>query len=628
LAASLDDPVALGGAPLLRQLLENKDRAFWPALRTATAAARSFEDMFGLHRLALKARRHGVTGEPAVTRTVRLAVLGAVTTSPLVEFACHLLEVSGVGCRLFVGKYDNYVSELVDPTSALYAFQPDTIVLFPSSRHVQCPENLTDSPARHRADAARAVQELLALCTLAHERTGAEIMLANFLPPPYHQLGPFGSRTLASSWNFRRLVNMELGLAAPPFVYVCDLEFLGARRGLLTAVDERAWFESKQPGSPDFLVDIARELAHRVRGRHQASKKVLVCDLDETLWGGVIGDDGLGGIELGDTSPRGEAFKAFQRYLLELNKRGVLLAVCSKNEENIAKSVFLEHPETVLKLEHFAAFKANWRPKPDNLREIAGELSLGLDSLVFVDDNPAEIEFVRQVCPEVTAIHLAPDPSWYVPCVQESRCFELEQLTEEDRLRARGYRDDHNRRRLLESATDMVSYLRSLEMVATVRALSGPDLPRAAQLVNKSNQFNPTTRRRTEAELGALLADPRVSAFTIRLADRFGDHGLISVIIAVAGESGLEIDTWVMSCRVLKRGVEEVAMAELLEIARAQRCQLIVGRYLPTPRNELVRDLFPELGFTLREKTDEQDTYHVVVAQRPAKTTEITVERH
>src|SRR5262249_36116107 len=163
--------------------------------------------------------------------------------------------------------------------------------------------------------------------------------------------------------------------------------------------------------------------AHRLQQRRRPAKKVLVCDLDETLWGGVIGDDGLTGIELGDTSPRGEAFKAFHRYLVELNDRGVLLAVCSKNEESIARSVFLEHPETVLKLEHFAAFKANWRPKPDNLREIASELSLGLDSLVFVDDNPAEIEFVRQACPEVTAIHLRPDPSRYIPCVQESRCF-------------------------------------------------------------------------------------------------------------------------------------------------------------------------------------------------------------
>ena len=627
--ASSATPVPQGDIPVVRRLLETKDPAFWAAARAATANALSFQEMFGLQRLVLKARRDGIDGEPATTASLRVAVLGAVTTRPLIDFTRHLLEMSGIACDLFVGKYDNYVAEIVEQESPLYTFRPDIVVLFPSSRHVQPPEGLTDPPAQHREAAARAVEGLLALCTRANERAGAEVLLANFLPSAYHELGPFGSRTLASTWNFRRLVNIELGLAAPPFVHICDLEFLGARRGLLNVVDERAWFESKQPGSPDFLVDVAREIAHLLQRWHQPAKKVLVSDLDETLWGGVIGDDGLSGIELGDTSPRGEAFKAFQRYLLELNDRGVLLAVCSKNEENIAQSVFLEHPETVLKLEHFAAFKANWRPKPDNLREIASELSLGLDSLVFVDDNPAEVEFVRQSCPEITAIHLAPDPSRYVACVQESRSFEVEQLTEEDRLRGRSYRDDSKRRVLLDQAADMESYLRSLEMVATVSPLGAVDLPRAAQLVNKSNQFNPTTRRRTEAELNDFLTGPRVSAFTIRLADRFGDHGLISVIIAVAGEVALEIDTWVMSCRVLKRGVEDVAMAELLEIARSCGLRMVVGRYFPTPRNELVRGLFPELGFTLEEKTEDQKcTYRLDLAGTLAKATQITVQRH
>jgi FkbH-like protein len=624
-----DSLVPVGGIASLRRLLETKDPAFWTAARTATATARSFEDMFGLQRLVLKARRDRLAGEPPAVASARLAVLGAVTPHPLVDFARHILELNGIACELFVGKFDNYVAEIVEQTSSFNTFRPDTIVLFPSSRHVRPPDSLTDPPSQHRATAARAVEDLLALCTRAHEQTGAEVILANFLPPAHHHLGPFGSRTLASAWNFRRLVNIELGLAAPPFVHICDLEFLGARRGLLNVVDERAWFESKQPGSPDFLVDVAGEIAHRVQRRRQAAKKVLVTDLDETLWGGVIGDDGLTGIELGDTSPRGEAFKAFQRYLMELNDRGILLAVCSKNEDSIAKSVFREHPDAVLKLDHFAAFKANWRPKPDNLREIANELSLGLDSLVFVDDNPAEVEFVRQACPEVTAIHLAPDPSRYVACVQESRLFEVQQLTEEDRLRARSYRDDGKRRMLLDEAADMDSYLGSLEMVATVAPLGPIDLPRATQLVNKSNQFNPTTRRRTEAEMTALLAEPNTNAFTLRLADRFGDHGLISVIVAIAGEVALEIDTWVMSCRVLKRGVEDVAMAELLGIARSRGCRMIVGRYLPTARNELVRGLFPDLGFTLEEKTEDQKcTYRLDVAGAQARPTQIKVQRH
>src|SRR6185312_12379917 len=338
-----------------------------------------------------------------------------------------------------------------------------------------------------------AAQDLLGRCALAHERSHAAIVLANFVPLPYHDLGPFRLRSLGTDWSFPRLVNLELGLSAPPFVHFCDLEFLAARRGLLASRDERAWFESKQLGAPDFLVDVAREIAHLVAWRHRPSKKVLALDLDGTLWGGVIGDDGLEGIEIGDTSPRGEAFKAWQRYVRDLNERGVLLAACSKNEEATAEEPFVRHPEMVLKREHFASFKANWRPKSENLRAIADELSLGLDSFVFVDDNPAEIEQVRQACPEVTSIHLGPDPAHYIVQLKEARCFEPQQLTEEDRLRAQSYRNEEQRRKLETASVDMDGYLKSLEMVAIAAPLASLDVPRAAQLINKSNQFNPTT---------------------------------------------------------------------------------------------------------------------------------------
>jgi FkbH-like protein len=557
----------------------------------------------------------------------RVAVLGGFTTAPMTDLLRHLLAVEGTACTLLSGQFDNYAAELLEGESAIHAFAPSALILLPSNRHLVCDAKLTDPPERHRAAATQVVRDLLALCHRANRNGATEVVLGNFLPPPYHDPGPYRARTLGSDWNFTRLVNMELGIAAPRFVQVCDVEFLAARRGLLGSRDERGWFESKQIGAPDLIADIAREAARIIVTGRRPPKKVLVMDLDQTLWGGVIGDEGLTGIELGDTSARGEAFKAFQRHLLSLGQRGVLLAVCSKNDEAIAKSVFERHPEMVLRLDHLAAFKANWNPKSDNIREIAAELGLGLDSLVFVDDNPAEIEIVRQFCPAVTGIALGPDPSTYVAQLKESRCFEPHQLTVEDEQRTSSYRAEIDRKELLAGATDMDSYLRSLAMVAQVRELEAIDVPRAAQLINKSNQFNLTTRRRTEGEVEALLGAPGFAAFTVRLADRFGDHGLISVVILASAGEALEVDTWVMSCRVLKRQVEDLVTNQIVRIARARRCRRVVGRYLPTDRNGLVRDLYPDMGFSLGAETPGERAYQLEVERFQERPTHITITR-
>jgi FkbH-like protein len=422
-------------------------------------------------------------------------------------------------------------------------------------------------------------------------------LLANFPLPGRHDLGPYRGKTLASEWSFRRLVNLELGLAAPPFVRMLDLEFLTNRRGALATADDRAWFESKQPGSPELLVDLAREIVHLVGSARRPPKKVLVLDLDNTVWGGIIGDDGIAGIEIGDTSPRGEAFKAFQRYAKSLTTRGVLLAVCSKNDPERAMEPFTSHPEMVLRMEDFAAFTANWDPKADNIRQMASDLNLGLDSFVFVDDNAAEIEMVRQFAPEVTSIHLGDDPAEYCAILQDSRLFEPTAVTVEDAERTAQYRTERERKSLLASAVDMDAYLSSLEMEGIVRRFTAVDVPRISQLINKSNQFNLTTRRRTEGEVLALMNDSAVDGFTVRLRDRFGDHGLISVVIAATQDCVMEIDTWLMSCRVLKRRVEDVVLNELIRLATERGCTQLRGVYLPTKKNGMVRDHFTELGF-------------------------------
>jgi FkbH-like protein len=471
------------------------------------------------------------------------------------------------------------------------------------------------------------VNDLIELTRKVNNKTGAEVILANFMPPARHDPGEYRARTLGSDWNFRKWVNLELGLNAPSFLRICDLEYLSHRVGGLASRDERSWFESKQPCSPALMVEVAREVAHLIGSLKRATKKVLVLDLDNTLWGGVIGDDGLEGIELGDTSPRGEAFKAFQKYIASLKERGVLLGVCSKNDYAKAVEPFEKHPEMALRMEDIVSFKANWDPKSDNLRAMAADLNLGLDSFVFVDDNPAEIEIVRQFAPEVTTLLLGPDPAAYVAQLQDCRLFEPRAITAEDAERTSQYRSDAQRKELQESVTDMDSYLESLAMEAVISEFTPVDVPRLSQLINKSNQFNLTTRRRSEAEVIAVINDPGNIAYSMRLKDRFGDHGLISVIIGKKAGEAMHIDTWIMSCRVLKRQVEEEILNELARLAGARGCERLEGLYLPTAKNEMVRDFYSRMGFSLTRENGTGREFELRLDQFHAIPTKIKITR-
>ncbi len=582
----------------LKLLFAKRDSSFWQELERCSQAALTFGELTVLSSLRKKALKSGFDSPYSRTKTTKIALIGGSTLYPLSDFIEHMLSVSYGKVELMSGDYNNYVSEIHDPSSKLYELQPNYVIVLPDERSCRYTGKLTDPEDLIAAEVERAGSELIRLCSIINERTSAEIILCNYVLPSNFDLGPYRSKSLGAEWSFKKAVNLRVGTKAPNFVHVCDLEFLAYRSGGSGVKDERSWFESKQSFAPAFQVTVAKEIAQLIRIIKQSPKKVLALDLDNTLWGGVIGDDGMEGIELGDTSPRGEAFKAFQSYILSLTERGVLLAVCSKNDHENAIEPFQRHPEMVLREEHIVSFKANWEPKAKNLIEMAEELSLGLDSFVFVDDNPAEIEMVRQFAPEVTTILLGPDPSSYVKQLQESRLFERLTITGEDLRRTEQYKEEAERKSLESSAVDMDSYLESLQMIGTFAEFNSVDLPRIAQLINKSNQFNLTTRRRSESELEALMSDPRNVGFSMRLGDRFGDHGLISVVIGSRDGNGtLEIDTWLMSCRVLKRQVEEQVLNEIARRAREMGCTRLKGVYLPTAKNGMVKDLYPRLGF-------------------------------
>jgi FkbH-like protein len=603
----------------LKTLLLNGDPAFWPELALLTRKAKDFEELFPLSSLRKKAlarNRNRKSGEK-----LRLAILGGYSLYPLHELIEHICDIENVPVELWKGDFDNYISEIMDEASGLYAFSPQVVFLLPSERRCAYTGKLTDPRAAQEAQAKQVVDGLLELARKVNKKTGAEVIMANFMPPARHDPGAYRSRTLGSDWSFRQWVNLELGLRAPSSLRICDLEYLSYRIGGLASRDERSWYESKQPCSPALMVEVAREVAHLIISLKRATKKVPVLDLDNTLWGGVVAEDGLEGIELGDTSPRGEAFKAFQKYIASLKERGVLLGVCSKNDYAKAAEPFEKHPEMALRLEDIASFKANWEPKSDNLRIMAKELNLGIDSFVFVDDNPAEIEIVRQFAPEVTTILLGPDPAGYVAQLQDCRLFEPRAITSEDAERTSQYRSDVQRKELQDSFTDMDSYLESLAMEAIISEFTPVDVPRLSQLINKSNQFNLTTRRRSEAEVTAVMNDAQHVGYSVRLKDRFGDHGLISIVIGKKSGETMHIDTWLMSCRVLKRQVEEEVLNELARLALARGCARLEGIYLPTSKNEMVRDFYSRMGFSLtRENGTGREFELKLDAYRPVPT--------
>lgn len=568
--------------------------------------ARDATDWVKYMRLARRAERlQEDVGTPDSHAPVRLALLGGSTTDLLERPLKLALTTCGLAPELLVTPFNQLHQELLDPESSTAQFEPDFAVVLPSLQNLLNWPDADASVADATLAAEHAVRGLLGPLENLHQRHGTEFVLANFLPPLRRPAGDLSATLPSNSTSFIRRINLLIADVAPPYVHLLDLAGMAERRGLERLVDVRLWHHAKVPVAPAFLPELARSIAAVIGAAVGKSKKVLVLDLDNTLWGGVIGDDGVEGIELGEGSAAGEAFKAIQQYVLSLKNRGVILAVASKNEDAAAREPFLHHPESVLHLEDFAAFKANWEPKSDNLRAIARELDLGLDSFVFLDDNPAERAEVASALPQVSVIQGPLDPVDMLDALDRSRLFETVAITTEDRQRHDLYRARGQASTLRTTARDLSGFLASLEMRGKVRPLVTADLERVTQLVNKTNQFNLTTRRMTRTEVDDVAAAEDCIHLTARLADQFGDHGLISVVMGRVEGGIVSIDNWLMSCRVLKRGVERLMLNALVAEADRRGVTELRGRYTPTDRNSLVSGHFEALGFELSDT--EQD---------------------
>jgi FkbH-like protein len=535
-------------------------------------------------------------------RSVRIALVAASTLDHFAGVLRFWLADAGFAADIFINPFDTIAAAVLDSGSALHRWQPDIVWLFSTYRDADLEVSADTAPEAIAGAVAGAVAARQALWHSLQKGMGC-LVIDNSADIPADD--PFGNLAGAAPWGRRTLLrryNAELAAAAGPGVALFDLDHVASLWGKRRWEDARYWFHSRHAFALDASGTVAHSAARLIAGARGLSKKCLVLDLDNTLWGGVIGDDGIAGIKLG-SGAEGEAFVAFQRTIKSLQQRGVILAVCSKNDPEIAKSVFRDHPDSVLRLEDFAVFTANWDNKADNIRDIAGALNIGLDAIVFVDDNPLERDIVARKLPEVAVVDLPDDPAEYVAALGRCGWFEMIALSAEDRERSRFYAEHAGRTAVRSNFTDMDAYLASLEMTAIVGPADAFNLPRMSQLIGKSNQFHLTGTRYGEAELASIAARPDWFVRHVRLSDRFGDSGLIACLVLHREHATLHVDTWVMSCRVLGRGVEEFIANEIRSIALAQGCHQLAGRYVRSAKNGLVADLYERLGFAPADET-------------------------
>lgn len=530
---------------------------------------------------------------------VRIAVLGGSTTQELVNlFELRLLE-AGIQPEFYQSEYGRYYAEAVHDTAALEDFHPDLVYLHTSVANIEsfAPVNASEDAFEAAVDTEFARFQRI-WSSLAEHLGTATIIQNNFELPPHAIFGNLDATLPGGHTRFVHALNNRFACAAAanPRLLLHDTCSLSARIGLSRWFDPERWFSYKLLTTPEASYALATSLSAMLRAIFGRTRKVLVLDLDNTLWGGVIGDDGAEHIHIGRETPLAEAYTAFQEYCLALHHRGILLAVCSKNDEATAKLGF-EHPDSVLGLEHIACFRANWDPKHENIAAIARELNLSPDSFVFIDDNPAEREIVRAQVPGIAVPEVGPDVARYPEIIEAGRYFEIVSLSTEDLARAALYRDNLERTVFEQRFTDYGDYLDSLEMTAEIDRFSPVYLDRITQLTNKTNQFNLTTRRYTLAEMQAVLNDPDAIGLYGRLRDRFGDNGLVSVVLGRRTATRLDLDLWLMSCRVLKRDMELAMLDALIEHARDMGIAELHGRYIPTAKNGLVREHYPRLGF-------------------------------
>jgi FkbH-like protein len=585
LRQQIDESIAAGHAVTAATLL----RQLWSTEKTSATASfvvQRFEQILG----------------PLSLQPYRLAILRSFTVEPMVPMLRAAAFCAGLDLSVQVSDFNAYVQAIVDSGSSLYSFDPQVVILAVQARDVapelwNHPGALTSESTQAAAD--RVSADFRNWIRNFRKNSAAHLIVHNLEQPAWPSRGVLDAQIADGPRSAIESVNRELTaeVARNSSVYVLDYDGLVARHGRERWHDERKWLTVRLPITAECLPHMAMEWMRYLHPLSGKTVKALVVDLDNTLWGGVIGEDGMAGIRLGTEYP-GAAFQDLQRALLDLYQRGILLAVCSKNNLYDAQEALEKHPGMVLSPSHFAALRINWQDKAQNLREIAKELNIGVDSLAFFDDNPIERQQVRSLLPEVHVIDLPNDPMQYARTVRDCPWFERLLLSQEDFERGKMYQAQRERDELEQTLTSREDFYRSLQQEAEIAPLLPETLARVAQLTNKTNQFNLTTRRYSEQQIKELSSKPGWEVFSIKLRDRFGDNGLVGVAITHTENKVCEIDAFLLSCRVIGRTVETALLWFLSERASEHGCQTLQGCFLPTKKNAPALDFYPNHGFT------------------------------
>ena len=532
-------------------------------------------------------------------KKLKIAVLGSYSIQHFVKLLRLFLDYENIIADIYEGEYGGINMDVLDPASPLYSFEPAFVILL--LRH-------TDFRFQDECGLKEAIEYTDNIFSHISKIDGVTVFISNIALPPERPWGTLEADYAHTSRSLMQKYNLHLTEHHPGNVRILDMEYLSSLKGKESWFDDTAYFLTKQGFNMDYLKDVAAEVTKMILPDLGMVRKCLVLDLDNTLWGGIVGDDGPEGINVDPNDPAGEAFRAFQSYILSLKKRGVLIAVNSKNDEDIAKEPFEKNPNMILKLSDIACFTANWSDKAGNMAYIAKQLNIGMNSLVFFDDNPAEREMIRRFCPEILVIDVPDAPEHYVQTLDRADPFEWTVITKEDMNRSDSYQENRKREEMAASFVDYKEYLKALEMKGRTGIVGEKEAERFAQLTNKSNQFNLRTMRYSDGEIRKMMSADDTRLIFVSLSDKFTEYGIISCIVLKKssgvpelGNTDCFIENWCMSCRVLKRGVENFAFKAVCDAAREMGCSRLVGEYIRTRKNGMVEGLYASLGFSPME---------------------------
>ena len=546
-------------------------------------------------------------------KTIKISILSSFTINGLKEVLFVKCCESGILPQFYIGNYNQYFQEILNPESELYKFTPDLIIIFIDTMTVWGEQYLMPyliSDKERKEWVGERTNEAQSLIQKIKERSSARILFHNFEIPLHSPLGILEGKQDFGFIEATEELNNSLrkSFKSDNQVFVFDYNSFCSKIGKQNIMDHKMYYLGDMKLGLEHMPALAREYLSFIKPMMFITRKCLVLDLDNTLWGGVIGEDGIEGIKLGPT-PEGRPFLEFQRYILSLFNRGVILAINSKNNLNDVLNVFREHPYMILKEKHFSAMQINWDDKISNMKAIAEEINIGLESLVFIDDDKLNREMVKGALPEVYVVDLPEDTSLYVKTIMEINDFNTLQLTEEDKKKGEMYAAQKKRQEIKKSVTDITEYLRALETVVQIEKADQFTIPRISQLTQKTNQFNMTTKRYHEEDIRQFANSNKFLVVSAKVEDKFGDNGIAGVVIVEKEGERWVIDTLLFSCRVLGRKVEETLLAHIIEQAKKENCKTLVGEFISTKKNAPAKGFYENNGFRLMEKDNGKEIW-------------------